>query len=180
MTNPCRLISAMAFAAAVSLAVPPAQALAEQGRGGGQPAKPAPKAKADKAQGPKKADKPQGANKPDKAAAKADKKPGPKPAVIVVDRDNHHRVIRDYGRAGSLPPGLAKRRVLPPGLRNQLRERGALPPGLRTYLIPVEGPFVVNLPAIPPHYIRYFAGDDLIIVDTRTNLIVAIIRDVWG
>jgi hypothetical protein len=181
MTNRSRLISAVAFAAAVSLAVPPAQALADQGRGGGQPAKPA-KAKADKP------DKPQGANKPgkpvakaDKAADKADKKPGPnKPAVIVIDRDNHHRVIREYARAGSLPPGLAKRRVLPPGLRKQLRERGALPPGLRQYLIPVDGPFVVNLPAIPPHYIRYFAGDDLIIVDTRTNLIVAIIRDVWG
>src|SRR5213596_1979385 len=48
--------------------------------------------------------------------------------AVVVDRDGHVRVIREYARAGSLPPGLAKREALPPGLREQLRERGALPP----------------------------------------------------
>ncbi|MBI3484974.1 MAG: hypothetical protein HY012_07470, partial [Acidobacteria bacterium] len=30
-----------------------------------------------------------------------------------------------------LPPGLAKRDRLPPGLEKQLRERGKLPPGLQ-------------------------------------------------
>jgi hypothetical protein len=104
-----------------------------------------------------------------------------KPAeqAVVIDRDGHVRVIREYGRSGSLPPGLAKREALPPGLQKQLRERGELPPGLQKRLIPVPAPLTSRLPPVPPYYTRYFAGDDLIIVDTRTNRIAAIIRDVW-
>jgi hypothetical protein len=97
----------------------------------------------------------------------------------VFDRDGHARVIRDYGRAGSLPPGMAKRESLPPGLRRQLHERGELPPGLQKRLVGVPGPLGSRLPSIPSYYHRYFAGDDLIVVDTRTNRIAAIVRDVW-
>jgi hypothetical protein len=32
---------------------------------------------------------------------------------------------------------------------------------------------------VPPYYERYFAGDDLIVLNTRTNRIVAIIPNVW-
>ena len=101
-------------------------------------------------------------------------------AVIAIDRDGHVRVIRDYARGGSLPPGLAKRQALPPGLREQLRERGALPPGLQKRLVVVPASLSRRLPPIPVHYRRYFAGDDLLVIDTRTNLIVAIVRDIWG
>jgi len=98
---------------------------------------------------------------------------------VVVDRDGHIRAIHDYAHAGSLPPGLAKREALPPGLRAQLHERGSLPPGLQKRLVPVPAPLLGRLPAVPPYYHRYFAGDDLIVVDTRTNRIAAIIADVW-
>ncbi|PYR74905.1 MAG: hypothetical protein DMF86_16965 [Acidobacteria bacterium] len=107
-------------------------------------------------------------------------KPEARTEAIAIDRDGHVRVIRDYGRRGSLPPGLAKRESLPPGLRKQLRERGQLPPGLEKRLVPVPAPLLVRLPAVPPYYQRYFVGDDLIVVDTRTNRIAAIIRNVWG
>jgi len=33
---------------------------------------------------------------------------------------------------------------------------------------------------LPPNYHRYFAGRDLIVVDSPTNQIIAIIRDVLG
>ncbi len=99
--------------------------------------------------------------------------------AVVIDRSGHVRVIREYGRGGSLPPGLAKREALPPGLQKQLRERGELPPGLQKRLIPVPAPLASRLPPVPPYYERWFAGDDLIIVDTRTHRIAAIIRDVW-
>ena len=101
-------------------------------------------------------------------------------AVVAVDRDGHVRVIRDYARGGSLPPGLAKRQALPPGLREQLRERGALPPGLQKRLVVVPASLSRRLPPVPVYYRRYFAGDDLLVIDTRTNLIVAIVRDIWG
>ena len=145
-----RFVGAIVLFSAFSLAIPAADALAGQGRGRGQA----------------------------KKADKADKKDG-KPEAIVVDRDGHIRVIREYARGGSLPPGLAKRESLPPGLRQQLRERGALPPGLQRRLVPVPAPLVTRLPAVPPYYQRYFAGDDLLVIDTRTHRIVVIIRDVW-
>jgi hypothetical protein len=168
-----RFVGAIILFSAFSLAIPAADALAGQGRGGGQ-AKKADKAdKADKDKADKdKADK----DKADKD--KADKKDG-RPEAIAVDRDGHIRVIREYARGGSLPPGLAKRESLPPGLRKQLRERGELPPGLQRRLVPVPAYLVTRLPPVPPYYRRYFAGDDLIVIDTRTHRIAVIILDVW-
>jgi hypothetical protein len=153
---------AAALLATVALAAPSAAGLdwegQGQGRGRGQAAKPSkPEQKGQKAAS--------------KAAKKADKD------NPVFDRDRHVRVIRDY-RTEGLPPGLAKRASLPPGLRKQLVERGELPPGLQKHLVDVPGPLVSRLPAVPAYYHRYFAGDDLIVVDTRTNRIVAIVRDV--
>jgi hypothetical protein len=107
------------------------------------------------------------------------RKGGKAEETVVIDRDGHVRVIREYARGGSLPPGLAKREALPPGLRKQLRERGELPPGLQKRLVAVPAPLAARLPPVPPYYERWFAGDDLIIVDTRTHRIAAIIPNVW-
>ena len=131
-----------------------------------KPAKPAKPAKAQKSDKAKEA-------KPDKPTAQ---QRGSDRDGRVIDRDGHVRVIRDYSRAG-LPPGLAKREQLPPGLRQQLRENGELPPGLQKRLVPVPADWT-NLPPIGEYERRYFAGDDLIIIDTRTNRIVAYLRDV--
>ena len=98
--------------------------------------------------------------------------------AVVIDRGGHRRIVTQYYSHESLPPGLAKRQSLPPGLQKQLRERGHLPPGLQKRLVPVPGPLVSQLPKLPPYYDRYFAGRDFIIVDRRTNVIVALIPDV--
>jgi hypothetical protein len=160
-----RLFGTIVLFSALTIGVPPAFAAAAQGPGQAK--------KADKVE--KKIDKIE--KKADKADDKRKKDDGKDAKAVVVDRDGHVRVFREY--RGSLPPGLAKRESLPPGLRNQLRERGELPPGLQKRLVPVPGTWVARLPAVPPYYSRYFAGDDFIVVDTRTNRIVAIARDVW-
>ena len=103
---------------------------------------------------------------------------GPKAEVVRIDVDGHRRIVTEYYTRESLPPGLAKRDGLPPGLAKQLRERGHLPPGLQKRLTPVPAPLVVLLPAVPRYETRYFAGRDLLIVDTRSGRIVSIIRDV--
>jgi len=154
MINRTLVAGIVALASAIAFGLPPVEALDGQGRG----------------RGPGKAQK----------AGKAENNDDRNGPVVVVDRDSHRRVIREYGRGGSLPPGLAKRQSLPPGLRKRLRERGSLPRGLRKHLVLVEGPLVIRLPPVPAHYHRYFAGDDLIVVDTRTNRIVALVRDVWN
>lgn len=98
--------------------------------------------------------------------------------VVVIDQDGHRRVVHEFFTRGTLPPGLAKRESLPPGLSKQLREKGRLPPGLQKRLTPVPPALGSRLPAVPAYYSRYFAGRDLVIVDTRTNRIVSVIRDI--
>jgi len=136
-----------------------------------KPAKPAKPAKAEKndKKADKKAEKRQDAQRGDTRRDEARDR--------VYDRDGHVRVIRDYERRG-LPPGLAKREQLPPGLRRQLRERGTLPPGLQKRLVEVPADWSSRLPSIGRDERRYFAGNDLIVVDTRTNRIVFYIPDV--
>jgi hypothetical protein len=104
---------------------------------------------------------------------------GDRDEAITIDRASHVRVIREYERAGSLPPGLAKREELPPGLRKQLHEKGELPPGLQKHLVPVPSDLDARLPRIPSYDRRYFAGNDLIVVNIRTNHIDAILTAVW-
>jgi hypothetical protein len=171
MSKNRRLLGAVVVFSAVALAVPATDALAGQGRGRGH----------DKTG--EKADRGDKGDRGDRGA-KDDKghKGGRKDdtgRAIAIDRDGHLRVIRELAHGGSLPPGLAKRESLPPGLRRQLRERGALPPGLQKRLVPVPPVLVTRLPPVPPYYQRYFAGDDLLVVNSRTNRVVAIIPNVW-
>lgn len=118
-------------------------------------------------------------NKKGTSKSKDKGKGGPDHAVVTIniDRDGHSRVVREYVTRGNLPPGLAKRRTLPPGLRQQLRENGALPPGLRDYYTPIPADWNSRFPAIPVYYTRYFVGRDLIIIDTRHDTLVSLIRD---
>jgi len=99
--------------------------------------------------------------------------------VVVIDRDGHRRIIQDYYRNNALPPGLAKRDSLPPGLQKQLRERGELPPGLQKRLTPVPSPLAARLPGLPPYYDRYFLGSDLVVLDRRSNRIAALIPNIF-
>jgi hypothetical protein len=98
---------------------------------------------------------------------------------VVVDRNDQRRIVRDYYRDNALPPGLAKRQSLPPGLAKQLRERGELPPGLQKRLTAVPSPLGARLPRVPGYYDRYFAGDDLLVVDRRSNRIVSLIPNIF-
>ena len=99
--------------------------------------------------------------------------------TFVVDRDVHRRIIGDYYRTNGLPPGLAKRPSLPPGLARQLRERGELPPGLQKRLTPVPSPLGTRLPWLPAYDERYFAGNDLFVVDRRSNRILSVIPNIF-
>jgi hypothetical protein len=135
----------------------PAALDAHQGRGSGAKAKDKGKAKND-------------------AAATA---PAGARVEIAIDRERERRVVVEYWRRGSLPPGLAKRESLPPGLARQLRERGHLPPGLEKHLYRLPPGLERDLPPLPPYYVRRMAGDDLLVIDIRANLLVAQIRAVF-
>ncbi len=44
-----------------------------------------------------------------------------------------------YGRHDGLPPGLARKNRLPPGIQKHLLERGSLPPGLQKRVLAPNG-----------------------------------------
>ncbi len=131
----------------------------------------------------------------DKAKGPEKNGKGPKKdrdVVMVVERDDWRQhdgawtdsyrckqVVLDYYDRRGLPPGLAKRQSLPPGLRKQLRERGHLPPGLEKHWVVVPVGLERELPPLPPHHVRRFVGDDLVVVDLRASLIVSIMPGVF-
>ena len=76
----------------------------------------------------------------------------------------------------NLPPGLAKRDRLPPGLEKQLRERGTLPPGLQKKIQPVPEDLEQRLPPPPEdcgcrHVI---IGGDVVLLNVRTNYVYSV------
>ena len=96
--------------------------------------------------------------------------------IVFSPRDRNS--IRNYyrGAASNLPPGLAKRNGnLPPGLR---KRNGMLPPGLQKRLQPLPRDVERRLQVLDTGYSRGVFGQDVVIVEDRTQRIMDIIRDV--
>lgn len=90
------------------------------------------------------------------------------------DRDEIRHWHHDHDR--DLPPGLAKRDQLPPGLERQLRVRGTLPPGLRKRMRPCPVELVRRLPPPPPNYIHTVIGGHLVLVNRSTYVVLDIVH----
>ncbi|MDE3109485.1 MAG: hypothetical protein KGL02_06050 [Acidobacteriota bacterium] len=95
------------------------------------------------------------------------------------DRGQYYRgddegAIRNWYRDhySNLPPGLAKRDELPPGLERQLIVRGTLPPGLRRRIEPCPPELVQELPPPPPHCEHVFIGGHLVLLNRANFQIV--------
>jgi hypothetical protein len=73
-----------------------------------------------------------------------------------------------------LPPGLAKRDRLPPGLERQLAIRAAFPPGLegRIYAVPVD--LDRRLPPPPPDCERVVVGGHIVLRNRNTKIVLDI------
>lgn len=79
------------------------------------------------------------------------------------DRDDDH-----------LPPGLAKKDRLPPGLERQLQVSGTLPPGLRKKLMPCPEELEERLPPPPAGYQHFVIGGHVALVNPSTYLVLDI------
>lgn len=99
------------------------------------------------------------------------------------DRDDDHGYYRDHDRDlhdwyrshyDHLPPGLAKRDRLPPGLERQLVVRGTLPPGLRREMHPCPIEVERFLPPPPSGYMHTIIGGHIVLVNRRTFLVLDI------
>jgi hypothetical protein len=93
----------------------------------------------------------------------------------VRDRE----LIREYyagRRSKPLPPGLAKRDRLPPGLDRQLRKGGQLPPGLKGRVLPRE--LERRLSPLPEGYARVIVGGRIVLQNAGTRVVVDVIQDI--
>jgi hypothetical protein len=73
-----------------------------------------------------------------------------------------------------LPPGLAKKDQLPPGLEKQLVRRGSLPPGLQKRIQPCPEELQRRLPPPPPDCVNVVIGGHVVLLNHRTNVVVDI------
>jgi len=85
------------------------------------------------------------------------------------DRELHEWYSAHYNH---LPPGLAKKDRLPPGLERQLIVRGTLPPGLRGYMRPCPIEVVHYLPPAPTGYMHTIIGGHIALVNKSTFFVL--------
>ena len=74
-----------------------------------------------------------------------------------------------------LPPGLAKRQHLPPGLQKHIARTGRLPPGLEKRRLP--GDLRSLLPIRSGQDYRV-VGNDIVLIEIATELILDVMKDV--
>jgi len=99
------------------------------------------------------------------------------------DQDDHYYKDHDRESArgwydehqNNLPPGLAKKDRLPPGLEKQLVRRGTLPPGLQKRLQPVPVDLERRLPPPPPECAHVLVGGHIVLFNQRTNVVVDLV-----
>lgn len=103
--------------------------------------------------------------------------------IEVAFNERDRRYIQDYyqeqqyhhrHRKG-MPPGLAKRDQLPPGLQKQVQRNGTLPPGLEGHPLPQD--LERRLSRLPENYVRLQVGTDIVLMDRRSRVAVDVIKD---
>ena len=82
-----------------------------------------------------------------------------------------------HSNLAGLPPGLAKREQLPPGLQKQLVKNGTLPPGLQKKVQPLPAALGHQLPPLPAGYQRVMVGTNVILMNEKSRLIADVLYD---
>ena len=87
--------------------------------------------------------------------------------------DHERRIIGDclVNDRTALPPGLAKKDHLPPGLERHLQRNGTLPPGLQKRVQPLPGSCSARLPRLPRDWGRVMLSGRIILLDPRQRIV---------
>jgi hypothetical protein len=89
------------------------------------------------------------------------------------DKGKKDKKAKGKGRGNGLPPGLAKRDQLPPGLA---KRGNRLPPGLMKSDLPPN--LEKGLPELPEDVERVVVDDDVLLVQRGTDLILDVLEGV--
>ena len=97
---------------------------------------------------------------------------------VSIGRDDE-RIIREWfsqpANVRGLPPGLAKKERLPPGLQKQLARNGQLPPGLQKRIQPLPPILEARLTRLPEGRRRVIISGSVVLLDERKNIILDMI-----
>ncbi|MDT8440785.1 MAG: hypothetical protein RQ723_03885 [Desulfuromonadales bacterium] len=100
-------------------------------------------------------------------------------SVDIAFSDHDRTLIRNYygGKTGSkkMPPGLAKKGKLPPGIQKQLQVRGHFPPGLQYQSLPAD--LDRQLTRLPDGYLRVLVGSSFVLFNEQTRVIFDLMQD---
>lgn len=94
----------------------------------------------------------------------------PKEVGKADDDDSAGKGKKDRAKPATPPPGLAKKDELPPGLA----KKDKLPPGLKRDPLPSD--LATKLPAPKPGTERLLIGDDLVLIDKKTSVVLDFIK----
>lgn len=95
----------------------------------------------------------------------------------VAFHEKDREVIIGYyshkNKSKSMPPGLAKKDTLPPGLQKHIVKHGELPPGLQGRSLPSE--LEKKLTPLPDGFVRLKFGADVVLMNEKTRIVVDVI-----
>lgn len=178
-----RMLWMLVAVLALALALP---AAATQGRGRGQgKGKPAARGHAAQKGKREKAPEKAQAKRKEKGKKEAEEQERARQAAQgwAFGKD-HEKMIRDWfankKNLEGLPPGLAKRDELPPGLQRHLEKNGTLPPGLQKRIQPLPQDLESKLPKTPEGVKRVVVAGNVILLEERTSKVLDIVKDVFG
>lgn len=89
------------------------------------------------------------------------------------DDGRSYKKNKNKGKHKGLPPGLAKKGMLPPGIAKQLVRNGQLPPGLEYRTLPHD--LVVQLPPVAYPYRYVIADDRVMLIQAASNVILDVL-----
>jgi Ni/Co efflux regulator RcnB len=99
-------------------------------------------------------------------------------AVMIFssgDREKISHYYKSRKRTKALPPGLAKKKELPPGLQKHLQKYDELPPGLEGNKLPQD--LDRTLTRLPEGYVRLKVGGDVVLMNEKTRVVFDVIWD---
>ena len=99
-------------------------------------------------------------------------------SVRVVFTDPDRRLIHDYyaPRYKKLPPGQVKKGRLPPGHAWRVRPNQPIHEDAQWRYLPYA--LDQRLSRLPPEYVRVIIGTDVVIMNSRTRVVVDILEDI--
>jgi hypothetical protein len=115
--------------------------------------------------------------KPEKTAGDKVREVLPEAELVFTEQERIRITSYFRDNRSGLPPGLAKKEKLPPGLEKQLREKGTLPPGLQKKVQPLPASLERDLRRLPTGYRRVVIAGNVILMNEKTALIYDIIRN---